>query len=1027
MKKFKSSLVLLFVLIVFTLSSIPLNVKGVLPDSIDYTFANNNLYDTTKPIFNESTNVNVRDVSEYTQFYNATFDFNNEIVGTNGTNIDFIDLATIGVDTTIQIISLLNGHRKVLELNDNDVGAEVIGQNTFDSTRLFGTIELFIRNTDTSLRTDILIRSGITNALQVAIAGNTANQLQYFDGIWNNIVSIIDNIWYHIRIDFECGADGYESLAPDTFHIYVNGIKYSDLSFRNTVSTVNNLRLQTNVGNSGYFTYFDAIGYSWFKPNYNFTNDVIGSFPEFWINNDDFPNMTTVIASLDGNTKVMEMNDFTRDGTTSSSLSFNRNQDGFIQFLIAKDNLSNDAHGRFRFQEGNNERMRFSFIGADLYYLHANTSTELFVSNALSLINTFTDFKFVLDDTNNEVDLYIDDILKQSNVNYFTNTVDTINKITIQTVEASVPDSIYRMFFDDFDFNHLTINTSINNIIPHIETNPFLKEVDTFTFDLVSANTLYDIGTDNPSGWSDVENGFDHTNIAQDNTDIPSGSRTNNRVVQIEGVGSDNAISGIEKDFNISSGIFNITMKYNYSLNNNDLGSFIISIFTQNLQLQVKINCTFVNAIFGNQLDYRNSSFKNVELIPFLDSTIAINQEVSYNIYIDSFVVFRATTEGSLGFHSYNFTFPLINPDSFGLGKIMIISDPTNVGGTFQTIELKEVGVYHNGISLSDDFGYLPSVISDNASFFWQFLAHNLITIEVLGNMAIHATSFNEWILGGNMEVISNMDTFNLTQRIINVYFQDFVHFGFLGIPTPMIVFFITSQFNLTSISINGIKFSDDTPHDFGFLAYESGGVDNNVSYFFLDSSNTLKYFHTTDDNNVNEFIQAELVIGGLDTNNTAIQFNSNKDNNAFGFFRVSYVSTSTIFKIQSIFKTTISILPNSKSIISYIILITDNNDNTVSGLTTGFVSNIKLLFTEQQIVSVITFSLLSVLIPLIIILIPSLALRMTIGKFAFIPSFILMTIISIISGLIPTWLFFVIMLSSSLFIFNEKDNRVDI
>jgi len=1006
-KKYIKSLFFLIFLLSTLFISLPSMTKGVLPDSIEYILRNDNLYNSTNPVFNESTIVNIRNSSEYTGIYNATYSFTNDDDGTIPN--DWISVGGLQKGT---IINNFSNHGKILQVLD-DSNTETVVMRVFLNPLNDTIFEMWLAKNSTTSNTDvnILLLEGGSTIVSLSMTGN---DLTYFSGseisIKNNF--IIPNQWFHLKL-----------ILNDTFNsfdAYINNILEGNNLNYNTPSSTNGVDLfdfRTNSGHFGYSGYLDALNFNSEIINtqiFNFDDDIPNTVPNNWEVIEVPPFISVrVIESIGGFTNSLRLRDLNNSGSAFAGKNFTNDNNQLIEFYIAKGILGIDTDTTINILIDTDFIISLIFRDNDLY--HLLFGLQLIKADFL-VLDTFVKIEIQLNDFEHTYNILIDDVLEGIDISYNISGITSNNRIEIITDIAHNTNIFY--------FDNMSISSFAKvglNIIPFLQSNQPIKEVNKFEFDMINSNILYDIGTDNPSGWSDIENGFDHTNIAQDNTNIPLNSRTNNRVVQIEGIGTNPAISGIEKDFNISSGIFNITIKYNYSKNNNDLGSFYIQIFSQDLQQQVKINTTFVNGLFGNKLEYRNSSLKNIVLLDITESTIFINQEITYNIYIDSYVIFKMTTNGSLGFNSYNFTFPLINPEHSGLGKILILSDPTSVGGTFQTIELQNVGVYHNGISLSDDFGYLPLRLNKSG---WLFQQHNLIKIKANGTFGMFSASHDDWIFGGNMETISSMDTHTSTLKTINVYFNIFEHFPPTGIFDPIIIFFIKTQFNISSITINGIKFIDDTPHDFGFISYESGGVDNNESYFFMETDNILQFIHNTDDLNINEFIQAELIIGGVNTNGTAIKYTSNKNNLAFGFFRVNYVSLSSIFELPSIQKTSITLLPNDLSIISLIILITDNNDNSLSGSTSGFVKDISLLFTDETLVEIITLSLVSVLIPLIIIIIPSLGFSIRIGKFTFIPFFLLMSIVLTISGMIPFWLIFIIVISLSTTVLQK--NEVD-
>ena len=191
--------------------------------------------------------------------YKGTYNFKDEADGTSGTDIDFVDSATTGVNTTLQIIPFHNGHRKVLEFYDNDAGARVTARNNF-ADQEFGTVELFFEGSDVAKLFDIRLSHGSTEGPFLFIG---TDFLRYFDGGFHNIVAVVDSTIYRLRIDFECGAGGYEGLATDTFYVYLNDTRYGPFPFDTGVDHIDNFYFQTNTGQSGYYYYLDAIGYSW--------------------------------------------------------------------------------------------------------------------------------------------------------------------------------------------------------------------------------------------------------------------------------------------------------------------------------------------------------------------------------------------------------------------------------------------------------------------------------------------------------------------------------------------------------------------------------------------------------------------------------------------------------------------------------------------------------------------------------------------------------------------------------------------
>ena len=119
-------------------------------------------------------------------------------------------------------------------------------------------------------------------------------------------------------------------------------------------------------------------------------------------------------------------------------------------------------------------------------------------------------------------------------------------------------------------------------------------------------------------------------------------------------------------------------------------------------------------------------------------------------------------------------------------------------------------------------------------------------------------------------------------------------------------------------------------------------------------------------------------------------------------------------------------ILPQQQIIKSFTILITDNNNNDYYGNSEGYISSIKLIYYPDIELTILTLSLVEIMIPLIVLLIPTLAISSVYGKKAIIPMLILMTLICFISNLINVEIFFIMMLclGSALFLQYKKERE---
>lgn len=197
------------------------------------------------------------------------------------------------------IVPELDNHHKVLELQDNNPDDLVFASLIDLAESAYGTIEFWLRTTDTS--------QGLVMALgyEIFSSGIWLGE----DGKWwykngdnyleiSDVPKMLNNTWHHIRVDFDCrSSGGYLGLGHDQFHFWVDG-NYSytgPYAFDSDVSNFGWNIWSTIHESSGYSIYLDAIGNSW-DPAYNIgdnlgTREAIYSDSEiiFSADSDDTP------------------------------------------------------------------------------------------------------------------------------------------------------------------------------------------------------------------------------------------------------------------------------------------------------------------------------------------------------------------------------------------------------------------------------------------------------------------------------------------------------------------------------------------------------------------------------------------------------------------------------------------------------------------------------------------------------------------------------------------------------------------
>ncbi len=191
--------------------------------------------------------------------------FEDEDWGTTSTNISLIDTDLSDANCTATIIPEFNEHKKILELFDNNAAGRVNVFHSISSPPTSGTIEFSIKVSDVTLNSAFYFRNQTpANALPFRI---DASSIDFHDGAWQNLVAAVNDTRYHFRIDFECGAGGYKGLAADTCMIYIDNVQYGAFSLSVASTTIDDLRIFTDIADSGNYIYLDALSFSWTSGN----------------------------------------------------------------------------------------------------------------------------------------------------------------------------------------------------------------------------------------------------------------------------------------------------------------------------------------------------------------------------------------------------------------------------------------------------------------------------------------------------------------------------------------------------------------------------------------------------------------------------------------------------------------------------------------------------------------------------------------------------------------------------------------
>lgn len=720
-----------------------------------------------------------------------------------------------------------------------------------------------------------------------------------------------------------------------------------------------------------------------YNSTYSFNDDNDWSEPNGWISNNDVGCTTTVIPTLDGHDKVLLLNDTSSTGMCEISQSFSPQTSGIVEFWM-RINSTNDYY-MVEFYSSGTSRFRVGFRTGRIQYLETAWTYLLNPSSADVWYFIKLDFDCGVD----TFDIYLNGEKKDTSAPF--QVVSTnIDEIIISGIDATQD---YSFYLDGLGYswdNYYEIN---DVIMPLIESNETL-EIDKFEFALEGINDLSDLNDIDPSGWTSVEVGGGYSKIVLDGT--------SDRCVEIKSTG--NAITnGLTKqDFSITGKVLRLSFGLEFTDLSDVGGAFIISLESSDNTEVIKIR-VLGNGWFGY---YKGSYIE-------LRNDLTTGEFYDFDLYIDynfDICLLRYSVD-NIFISSYSF--PLMATGKQGLKEVNILT--TTVTANNLITQIDYIGIYENGISQSDEFGYLAFDLENDLGI-WDFEKQSLLNITAEGSFSLHAGE-GEY----NAEVGDFGNVFGEREYDSSNLFFNIFDSGASDIDNPFLVIYLSENHyfnNLSYIAIEGVKMIEGiNEYPLEFL---SSNIYTNESYFFVDSDNKLQFSLIVNDADI-EYILARFDIIDVSSEFRSIDFKSDINGKSTGRFWIQYTDFSELYITLPTHPTTTSItLPNTKTI-RYLSLIISDLDLETSDICEGYITNINLIYYPNVPITITTFNLLAILVPLIVMLVPPFAMYEQFGKNVLLPMFLLMSIICVITSIIPVWLFFVIVLSSIGFIVMEK------
>jgi hypothetical protein len=183
-----------------------------------------------------------------------------------------------GPKRTIDIVDEVDGHTQVLEIHNADSGKTSVLEKSFED-KTYGTIEFWVRSDYSHFYStlDLYAMDTNTRAFLMVLFSNGWFWFKSDDGIYRTIryknlnsVSANADIWYHIKVHFDCNSDTAQIWIDGT-QVYWSDNNWANPNFKfeNSVSKVNNLKFR-NAGDVGdRKLWLDAVDMSWYYGYYN--------------------------------------------------------------------------------------------------------------------------------------------------------------------------------------------------------------------------------------------------------------------------------------------------------------------------------------------------------------------------------------------------------------------------------------------------------------------------------------------------------------------------------------------------------------------------------------------------------------------------------------------------------------------------------------------------------------------------------------------------------------------------------------
>ncbi len=306
--------------------------------------------------------------------YKGAYSF--DLDGVNTQPTDFVDSSGVGCLTYIS--DEIDGHNKVLTLDDRSSTVNSFLTNSFSDSQEFGSIEWYWGSDDILKGTTLTIYPSAVIWLQIF-----NGYMGFYNGTTTNFISVENDVLYHCRLTFECGLGLYDNLFPDTWNIYIDGEKFGSYNFTSVSDDLSQIRMLSVVAHINYKSYFDAFDFSWSEGYYEGRNLELNTSEDLWNwnafpewesghygideNLDDWNDVSgedcdvSIVDEIDGRKNVLQFYDNSNLNKANINRNFNSQSYGSVAFnfrisrasqyfaiAVSDDTLTQSSHFMFR-------------------------------------------------------------------------------------------------------------------------------------------------------------------------------------------------------------------------------------------------------------------------------------------------------------------------------------------------------------------------------------------------------------------------------------------------------------------------------------------------------------------------------------------------------------------------------------------------------------------------------------------------------------------------------------------------------